>query len=173
MDESILIEREEVLEGFLNDVHLQKDPRINRCKRYSLGEIFFLVLCAQICGYESFREYELYGEMKINFLRRFLPYKKGVPSRSTICRVLAIFDPSHLEKLFIEWMKKITSFEQPIEEGSAQNVIAIDGKTHCGARGADLHLVSAFDTANGLILGEEKVQDKSNEITAIPLLLDS
>jgi len=174
MSEDILIEREEVLNSLLEEIGKQKDPRINRCKRFSLGEIFFLVLNAQICGYETFREYEAYGQLKLSFLKRFLPYKKGSPSRSTIARVLAFFDPKHLEKLFIEWMKKIVSLEATKTLENDQGVVAIDGKTHCGARGEEkLHLVSAFDTNSGLILGEEKVQDKSNEITAIPLLLDS
>lgn len=167
MNEDVLLDREDVLNGFLHELSLKKDPRIDRCKKFSLGEIFFLVLSAQICGYETFREYETYGELKIDLLKNFLPYKNGAPSRSTIARVLALFDPKYLESIFIVWMQKIVAKE------NTEKVIALDGKTHCGLQENTLHLVSAFDTQNGLILGEEKVSDKSNEITAIPILLNS
>jgi len=77
VSDDILLEREEAVEGILNGLKLQEDPRIDRCKKFSLGEIFLLVLCAQVCGYETFREYEAYGQLKIDLLRKFLPYKKG------------------------------------------------------------------------------------------------
>lgn len=172
VDESVLNERKEAIDGFIAEIDLQKDKRIDRCKRFSFGEIFFLVLCSQICGYETFREYEAYGKLKINLLRKFLPYKQGSPSRSTIARVLAIFDPKKLENLFLEWMQKITKKNENDVAEKTQNTIVLDGKTHCGALGENLHLVSAFDTNSGLTLGEEKVAHKSNEITAIPALLD-
>ncbi len=174
MNEDVLIERQEILEGLLAEIHCLEDVRIKRCKKFTLGEIFFLVLCAQICGYETFREYEMYGKLKISFLKRFLPYENGHPSRSTIARILALFKPKTLEELFMKWVRSIVEKEtaqQP--ENSESAVLAIDGKTHCGALSEKLHLVSAFDTKTGLILGEEKVNTKSNEITAIPLLLDA
>lgn len=172
-NEDILLERQEVVGGFFKEVDSQKDPRIDRCKDFTLSEIFFVVLCAQICGYETLREYEAYGDIKIDFLRQFLPYEKGAPSRSTISRVLALFDPQITEQLFIQLMQKVVSQPEELsEQDCTQNVLAIDGKTHRGAQ-EELHLVSAFDTRNGLVLGQQKVPNKSNEITAIPLLLDS
>jgi predicted transposase YbfD/YdcC len=172
VDESVLIERREVVDGLIAEINLQKDKRVDRSKRFSFGEIFFLVLCSQVCGYETFREYEAYGKLKIDLLKKFLPYKKGSPSRSTIARVLAIFDPKKLDHLFLEWMQKITkNNEYHVAEKTQKNIV-LDGKTHRGAQDENLHLVSAFDTNSGLILGEEKVAHKSNEITAIPALLD-
>jgi predicted transposase YbfD/YdcC len=173
MDEDILIERQEAVDSLLTEINLLDDVRINRTKKFTLGEIFFLVLCAQICGYETFREYETYGRLKINLLRKFLPYKNGHPSRSTIARVLALFEPKIMEQLFIKWMQKVLKQEDAKVSDNEQDVLAVDGKTHRGLQGETLHLVSAFDTRSGLVLGEEKVNDKSNEITAIPELLDA
>ncbi len=76
-----------------------------------MKEILFLVLCAQLCGCESFREYEAYGKVKIDFLQRYLPYKYGTPSHSTIGRILAIFEPGELERRFIDCMQSIIDFE--------------------------------------------------------------
>ena len=136
---------------------------------YSLAEIFLLVLCAQICGFESLREYEMYGETKLNLLRKFLPYRQGSPSKSTIARILSVFKPKILEQLFIGWMARI------VGSNENQRQIAIDGKAHRGTSHEEekLHLVQAYGVDNGLVLGQDKVADKSNEITAIPVLLDA
>jgi predicted transposase YbfD/YdcC len=168
MNEDILLERKEALEGLLEELNAIPDSRIERCKRFSIGEILLIVLCAQICGYETFREYEAYGYCKIELLRKFLAYKNGPPSRSTIARILALIDPKMMENLFVKWVQDIIGDAKKDEPGT----IAIDGKTHCGAKGEKLHLVTAFDTKSQLILAEEKVNERSNEIPAIPLLLD-
>lgn len=167
METEVLIGREEVLHEIIGAINLQ-DSRINRHKKFTLAEIFLLVLCAQICDYSTFREYEYYGEMKLNFLRTFLPYVHGMPSRSTIARVLALFNPKETEKLFAEWAQAILP-----KDSEEQRVLAIDGKTNRGARGDKVHLVNVYDTSNSLCLGQEMVAEKSNEITAIPLLLEA
>lgn len=149
--------------------YLEKVPDIREDWRlsHSLLEVLFIVFCSQINGFESFTEYEIYGKSKLTFLRRFLPYKNGCPSRVTFHRVLATLDPKTLEELLTSWTRIVINQEEP-------DVIAIDGKTHCGARGMDekIHLVGAFATTKGIMIGQEKVADKSNEIMAIPLLLD-
>lgn len=167
MDE-ILEEREEELKKFISYVDEIPDSRRQWQVGYSLAEIFLVVLCAQICGFESLREYEEYGKIKLKFLRNFLPYKDGPPSKSTISRVLALICPEKLESIFILAMQQVLSPQEP-------QVIAIDGKTNRGfmTEGEEkLHLVSAYATNSGLVLGQEKVEDKSNEITAIPELLE-
>src|ERR1700722_10627382 len=169
INEDILVERKEALVGLLEELNAIPDIRIERCKRFSIGEILLVVLCAQICGYETCREYEAYGYCKIELLRKFLTYKNGPPSRSTIARILALIDPKMMEKLFVKWVQDI--LQDDTKQGEL-GTIAIDGKTHCGAKGEKLHLVSAFDTKSQLVLAEEKVSEKSNEIPAIPLLLD-
>jgi predicted transposase YbfD/YdcC len=174
----VTTERQEVVNSFLEEVAKWNDPRMDRCKKHSLSEIFLLVLCAQINFKETMREYEMYGEFKIELLRKFLPYKHGAPSRSTIARVLALFNPDELSKVFVGWMKQVivkaeqqkNELEQKENEGIKG--IAIDGKTNRGLQGQTLHTVSAYDTRAGLVLAEEKVADKSNEITAIPEVME-
>lgn len=166
--DEILKERTEEINHFIQSLEAVEDERVDRGKLHSLSEIFFLVLCAQICCYESFREYVIYGNLKIDLLRKYFPYQYGIPSRTTISRVLALFKPNFLEDLLIKWMSQI------IELSNEQQTIAIDGKRHRGVKGEEnqLHLVGAYATQKGLLLGEEKVACKSNEITAIPILLD-
>lgn len=170
-DEEVVQERQEEIAKFIQDMDAVKDGRSKQGRSYSLAEIFLLVLCAQLCGFESLREYEMYGEMKIALLKQFLPYKKGVPSKSTIARVLSVFDPCYMESMLVKWMSRIV---EPLEE---QHQIAIDGKTHRGVRTNEeeekLHLVNAYGVESGLVLAQEKVATKSNEITAIPVLLDA
>jgi len=184
--EKVLKDREEDVEGVIKSFLSLKDNRRSFNIHYSLSEVLFLVLCAQLCGCESFREYKSYGKVKISFLRCYLPYKYGVPSHTTIGRILAIFEPRELEKKFIEFTQRIVSSqdqkedapENHVQEESAEkeDIIAIDGKTHCGLKRKNednsLHIVSAFSTRDGLTLGQVKVPDKTNEITAIPDLLD-
>lgn len=160
----VLEEREEEISNFLQEIKEVKEIRSNQGRSYSLSEIFLLILCAQLCGFESLREYELYGEMKLSLLRKFLPYKKGYPSKSTIARVLSLFKPKCIEEVLMRWMERIVS------SCEMQKHIAIDGKRHRGAQTSSeegLHLVSAYGIESGLVLAQEKVANKSNEITAI------
>jgi len=169
-DADIIKEREEEIASFLEELKLCKDPRSKQGRSYTLAEIILLVLCAQICGFESLREYEMYGKMKLELLKRFLPFRQGVPSKSTISRVLSLFEPEYLEALLVRWMERI------IQSHTAQKQIAIDGKTHRGTRTSKeekLHLVSAYGVDSGLVLAQKKVSAKSNEVTAIPVLLDA
>ena len=146
-----------------------EDPRVDRTKDYPLEEILFLVLAAVVSGVNHITEIELFGNTKLEWLRTILPYKNGIPSHDTIGRVLGRLDPDALEAMFVRWMKGAAA--------AVKGLVAIDGKTARGAlrRGEDrsfVHMVSAFCTANGLVYGQVKVDEKSNEITAIPQLLD-
>lgn len=155
--------------AFLYHFDALEDPRIDRKKLYPLPEILLIVLCAIICGAQSWRDFVTFGEEKLEYLQRFLPFEHGIPSKNTFARVLASLDPMMFKRCFIDW---IQSFQLALKE-----VIAIDGK--CLRRSFDkatgqsaIHMVSAFATSNKLVLGQEKVSEKSNEITAIPKLLD-
>lgn len=146
-----------------------RDPRVDRTKDYPLEEILFLVLAAVVSGVNHLTRIELFGKTKLDWLRTVLPYKNGIPSHDTIGRVLGQIDPDELERAFVRWMNETAA--------SVEGVVAIDGKTARGAirRGDDrsfVHMVSAFCSANGLVYGQVKVDEKSNEITAIPRLLD-
>lgn len=146
-----------------------EDPRIDRKKIYPLTEVLFVVLCGCICGAQSWRDFVTFGEEKLDYLRRFLPFENGIPSKNTFARVLSSLDPKSFKTCFISWVQ---SFQLAIKE-----VIAIDGKTlrksfDKASGQTAIHMVSAFASASKLVLGQQKVSDKSNEITAIPKLLE-
>jgi predicted transposase YbfD/YdcC len=153
-------------ESYFNDL---PDPRIDRKKLYPLTEILFVTLCGSICGAESWRDYTLFGQEKLSFLKKHFEFKHGIPSKNTFARVFSALDPDAFKICFIEWVK---SFQVLIE-----GVVAIDGKTlrasHDNKQGqSTIHMVSAFAEQTRLILGQQKVDKKSNEIIAIPKLLD-
>jgi predicted transposase YbfD/YdcC len=146
------------------------DPRVDRAKRHALLDIVAVALCAVICGADSWVEVEAFGRAKLPWLRTFLALPNGIPSHDTFGRVFAALDPAAFERCFLAWVRDVAA-------ASDGEVVAIDGKTlrrsHDRASGkAALHLVSAWATANHLVLGQVAVDDKSNEITAIPALLE-
>ena len=156
-------------QGFEAHFAQLKDPRINRKKLYSLMEILFVVLCGTVCGAESWRDFVLFGKEKIVFLKKYFPYAHGIPSKDTFARLFAILDPEAFKTCFVEWVKSL--------QKALEDVIAIDGKTLCNSidvidNTSAIHMVSAFATKARLVLAQQKVGDKSNEITAVPLLLD-
>jgi predicted transposase YbfD/YdcC len=146
-----------------------RDPRIGNAKQHKLIDIIIIAICAVICGADSWNDVELYGRNKQAWLKQFLELPKGIPSHDTFGRLFARLDPQEFGRRFMEWVKAITE----LTEGQ---VIAIDGKLLRGsaspARGKNaLNIVSAWATANQLVLGQVKVDEHSNEITAIPELL--
>jgi predicted transposase YbfD/YdcC len=163
------MENKKVSEAFTANFGSLDDPRIERKKLYSIEEILFITLCGSICGAESWRDFVLFGKEKIDFLRQYFLFANGIPCKDTFARLFAALDPECFKACFIKWVKSLQS-----ELG---DIIAIDGKTLCNsldrANGTSaIHMVSAFATEARLVLAQQKVDDKSNEITAIPLLLD-
>jgi predicted transposase YbfD/YdcC len=143
------------------------DPRREHLRLHSLWDVIGLTICAIICGCDNVVEIHEYGVKKFDFLTTFLDLENGVPSHDTIGRVYALLDPENFCSCFAAWT-------QGLADAVADRFIAIDGKTLRRAHEKDrkpLHLVSAFATENRLILGQRAVDDKSNEITAIPELL--
>ncbi len=146
-----------------------KDPRIERSKLDKLIDIVTITICAVISGADSWVDIELYGKTKCKWLKKFLELANGIPSHDTFARVFARLDPQQLQQCFLRWIKSIS-------QQFSGEVIAIDGKTlrHSYDSSHDkpaIHMVSAWVSANRLILGQVKVDSKSNEITAIPKLL--
>jgi len=145
------------------------DPRIERKKLHPMPEILLLTLCAVICGAESWDDIEVFGKAKLLFLRQYLPYESGIPSDDTLRRFFRAIDTTQFQRLFVEWIRAWLNPEV------AGKVVAIDGKTlrgsHDGGQ-SPIHLVSAFASEAGIVLGQVKTSEKSNEITAIPELLD-
>jgi len=144
------------------------DPRSDRTKKHTLSDILGVTLCAVICGADSFEEVERFGQSRLDWLRKFFPLTNGVPSHDTFNRVLAALDPRAFAACFGRWMAELNM-------ATGLRVIAVDGKAVRSTPGDTfsgcLHLVSAWATENGLILGQEAVADGSHEIAAVPELL--
>ena len=147
-----------------------KDPRIDRKKLHLLEDIIFITIAAVISGAESWNDIELYGKQKKEWLSTFLSLPNGIPSHDTFNRFYAALDPAEFEQFFSYWV-------QSLAKKYPGDVVAIDGKTIRGSRGKDFHsathIVSAWSNSNQLIIGQVKVDQKSNEITAIPQLLEA
>ena len=145
------------------------DPRLDRTKRHQLLDILTIAICAVICGADSWVDVELFGHAKLTWLRTFLALPHGIPSHDTFGRVFAALDPRAFEQCFLAWVRAVVTH-------TAGEVVALDGKTlrrsHDRSAGqAALHLVSAWAERNRLVLGQVAVDAKSNEITALPALL--
>lgn len=147
------------------------DPRTGNHKRHLLIDILILTVIAVICGAESWDSIEMFGKSKQDFLKRFLRLPNGIPSHDTINRVFSLLRPEKFEQVFSEWVDSLKSPEIDKE------VVAIDGKVIKGSKDTfhehpAIHIVSAWAVSNQLVLGQHKVAGKSNEITAIPKLLE-
>ncbi|GHT37631.1 ISAs1 family transposase [Bacteroidia bacterium] len=145
------------------------DPRVDRTKDHLLEDIIFITIASVICGAETWSDIENYGKSKESWLKQFLQLPNGIPSHDTFNRFFSALGPDEFEQAFLSWIKDIP-------ELTGGGIASIDGKTICGSRGGDskraVHMVSAWPKANQLGLGQIKVDEKSNEITATPRLLD-
>lgn len=145
------------------------DPRIDRRRLHPLTSILALSLVAVICGADSFVAIEEFGESKEAWLKTFLDFPNGIPSHDTLGRVFAILDPVALAEAFREWMRAVAGLTQG-------GVVALDGKTLRRSfrerGGGFIHMVSAWSAQNRVVLAQVKTEEKSNEITAIPRLLE-
>jgi len=144
------------------------DPRQRGKVLYPLDEVLLLCLLAVLAGAETFVDIARFGEKKIGLLRRFRPFKDGTPSRDHLGDIFATLDAEQFQRCFVAWVAALT--------GTPADVIAIDGKTlrraHKRGTKAAIHMVSAFAARQRLVLGQVKVAEKSNEIVAIPALLE-
>ncbi len=146
-----------------------ENPRIERSKLHKLSDIITITICAVICGADTWEDIELFGDSKHKWLKGFLELPNGIPCHDTFARLFARLDPQQLQTCFINWVKSISK----LVDG---DVISIDGKAlrHSFDKQNDkgmIHMVSAWLSSQGLVLGQVKVHKESNEITAIPELL--
>ena len=138
-----------------------EDPRIDRTKDHSLIDIRTIALCAMLYGAKGFVDFEEFGNAKIEFLRSLLALPNGIPSHDTFRRVFAMLDPVQFAECFRHWTESL-------RKTIGAEIVAIDGKTlrrsHDRAKGKEpIHMVSAWARENGLVLGQIKTDDKSNE----------
>lgn len=160
----------QILELFTPHFETLTDPRIERTKRHSLLNIFIIALCATLGGADGWADVERFGKAKLKFFRQFLELPNGIPSHDTFTRVFRALDSAALLNCVQSWL---SAFRQTFD----REFVAIDGKTlrrsfDSAAERQPLHLVSAWAGEARLMLGQIAVADKSNEITAIPLLLE-
>lgn len=151
---------QEVLEGI-------EDTRREKSVWYPLHEVLFIMLTAVICGATSYAKVEMFGKSKEQWLKKYLQLENGVPDACTFRNVIRSIDTRQLHTVFVEWMKNVVE--------QVTGVVAIDGKQARrtkDAKKAPLHVVSAFSAECGLVLGQLACEEKSNEITAIPRLLE-
>jgi predicted transposase YbfD/YdcC len=157
------------LRALLDHFSVIEDPREPWRVAHPLAEILLLVVCGTIADCDHYDTIAAWGEQRLAFLRRFLPYHHGVPGSRWLTLLMNRLDPDLFQACFTAWVREVWP-DRP-------ELIAIDGKTsrrsHNRGKGvAPLHLVSAFATTSRLVLGQEAVSDKSNELTAIPVLLE-
>ena len=147
-----------------------EDHRIERTMKHSMTDILVIAICGFICGVDEWVELQAFGEAKKEWFKTFLSLPNGIPSHDTFGRFFAALDPEEFSRCFTAWVKAIS-------ELTAGEVVAIDGKTlrrsfdHASSKAA-IHMVSAWASKNSLVLGQVKTEEKSNEITAIPKLLE-
>ena len=146
-----------------------EDPRRpSNGTRHDFREILVIAVCAMLSDADSFEDIALWGRLKAGWLGRFLILKNGIPSQYTFLRVFRVLDPKQFESAFRRWVGGIV--------GALDGHVAVDGKTMRRSADGDappVHMVSAFSTGLGLVLGQEKVAGKSNELSALPELLDA
>jgi predicted transposase YbfD/YdcC len=146
-----------------------KDPRVERTREHKLVDILVIAICAIICGANDWEGVAEFGRSREEWFKTFLELANGIPSHDTFWRVFRVLDPEQFERCFVNWIRAVSGKLE-------SQVVAIDGKTlrrsHDKENGhAAIHMVSAWASANRLVLGQRKVDEKSNEITAIPELL--
>jgi len=157
------------MENFASAFEGLEDPRTGNRKSHELLEILLIALCTVLCGGQSCTDMELFGKSKIDFLKTFLTLKGGVPSHDTFSRVFRRLDPKRFHDCFLAFMQPLAA--------ACQGVVAIDGKAlrrsfdKAKSKSA-LHMVQAFGVEAGLMFGQVAVDEKSNEITTVPKLLE-
>jgi predicted transposase YbfD/YdcC len=155
---------------FLGHFKDLEDPRQQGKVDYPLEEILILCLLAVLAGADTVTDIALFGRKKLDLLRRFRPFAKGTPAHDHLGDILAVLDPEQFQRCFVAWVAALT--------GTPEGVISVDGKTvrRSGQKKkggkAPIHMVSAFAARQRLVLGQMKVAEKSNEIVAIPKLLE-
>jgi predicted transposase YbfD/YdcC len=147
-----------------------EDPRRHN-RRHKLVDIVVIAICAVVCGADSWEDIELFGHSKEEWLKGFLELPHGIPSHDTFRRVFGVLDTEQFQLQFLEWI-------QAVDNLTKGQVVAVDGKTlrrsHDRSEGKKaLQIVSAWASTNGVVLGQRKVDEESNEITAVPELLDA
>ena len=160
------------MDEVLRMIEIVEDKRQSWKVKHKLLDIVVIVLFAKLANADDWEEIEYCAEYNEEFLRQYIELENGVPSHDTIERVMGMIDPAYMQKIYEKWNELVNSNEGE----KLKKIISIDGKTMRGNATATQkanHIVSAWCDTDGFCLGQEKVEEKSNEITAIPKLLDT
>ena len=157
-------------EGLVEHFSKLQDPRVERNKKHELIDVIVLCVCAVLSGAVGWSDIEEFGRTKLDWLRRYVPLANGVSVDDTIARIISALSVSGFQDCFLSWMEDVVKL-------SDGEIIALDGKTHRRThdrkRGVKaLHMVSAWACRNGVVLGQVKTDEKSNEIVAVPQVLE-
>src|SRR5258707_7095691 len=153
--------------GLLTHFQDLRDPRVNRTKDHDLIDVLVIAICTLLCAGENFNDMEDFGHAKLDWFKTFLCLRNGIPSHDTFNRVFAALDPKGFPDCFLRWT-------QSVRQAVPREIVALDGKALRRALNKDQspqYVVSAWAESNNLVLGQLKVNQKSNEITAVPELL--
>ena len=153
--------------GLIEHFQILTDPRVDRTREHELIDVLIIGLCCIICGSDSFNDMEHFGRAKLEWFKTFLKLPNGIPSHDTFNRVFSALDPQKFLQSFLSWT-------QSVRAAIPQEIVALDGKAlrrAIDAGAAPRCIVSAWAEDNGLVLGQWEVDQKSNEITAIPQIL--
>jgi hypothetical protein len=153
--------------GLVNSLSGVDDPRVNRQRHHLLVDILVIGVCCLICGGEGFTDMETFGKAHQKWLETYLELPFGIPTHDTFNRVFCAINPEKFMSCFVKWTESLRTI-------LGCEIVSIDGKALRRARNHDgsiAYIVSAWASSNGLSLGQVKVDEKSNEITAIPRLL--
>ena len=152
-----------------------EDTRQQGKVKHLLCDIVIIVMLAVLTGHNDFEEMVIFAEARIDILRKYIKLENGIPHKDTIKRVIAILDPNELNFIFYRWLAEIVTIKSKKTLNELDRIIAFDGKTICGSdniHNKALHILTAFDTDNELVLGQLPVDVKTNEITVMPDLID-
>lgn len=161
-------------EDLLMKVNNLEDTRQEWKIKHNLVDILVIVMLAILTGHNDFEEMVIFAEARIEILRKYIKLENGIPHKDTLKRVIAIIDPNQLNFVFYSWLANIINKKNHVFLDEINKIVAFDGKTICGSdniHNRALHILTAFDTENQLVLGQLPVDVKTNEITVMPELV--
>lgn len=158
--------------GYVKEIN---DTRQQWKVKHNLCDIVVIVMLAVLTGHNDFEEMVIFAEARINILKQYLFLENGIPHKDTIKRVVAIIDPNELNLIFYRWLASIVTLKNNKTINEINKIVVFDGKTVCGSddiHNKAMHILTAFDTDNELVLGQLPVDEKTNEIKVMPELID-
>ena len=162
------------MEDLLMKVNSLEDSRQQWKVKHNLVDILIIVMLSILTGHNDFEEMVIFAEARVEILRKYIKLENGIPHKDTLKRVVAIIDPNQLNLVFYSWLANIINKKNHVFLDEINKIVAFDGKTVCGSDNIynqALHILTAFDTENELVLGQLPVDVKTNEITVMPELV--